>query len=276
MLWTYRKEGTMRTLILAIVGLLFFATLAGAQESGDKDPAMKAQNPLANIISMPFQNNTDFGIGEYDRTSNVLNIQPIYPINLGKEWILINRFIVPFPKTVPDAGVESGSTTGLGDINYTAWFSPPPSGALTWGFGLVSIWPTATDPALGSGKFSIGPSFVLVHTSPKFLVAAVIADWISVAGKSDRPDVHTFYFQYILTYFLPQKWYISTAPINTANWEAEKGQRWTVPIGGGFGKMFNIGSLPLDFQTQAFYYLATPNGGPDWQLRVQLKLIFPK
>jgi len=266
----------MRTLFIVIVGIIFSTSIAWAQEGEDEDLAMKAQNPLADIVSMPFQNNTDFGIGDFDRTSNVLNIQPIYPVQLGKEWILINRLIVPFPKTVPDVGAVSGSTTGLGDINYTAWFAPPSNGALTWGFGLVSIWPTATDPTLGSGKLSIGPSFVLVRASPKFLGAAVISDWISVVGKSDRPDVHIFYLQYIFTYFLPQKWYITSGPINTANWEAEKGQRWTVPIGGGFGKMFTIGSLPMDFLTQAFYYVVKPDGGPDWQLRVQLKLIFPK
>ncbi len=266
----------MRALILAVVGLLLFAAPAGAEETGEKDPAMEAQNPLASIISMPFQNNTDFGIGEYDRTANVLNIQPIYPVGLGKEWILINRFIVPFPTTVPNAGEESGSTTGLGDISYTAWFAPPTSGPLTWGFGLVSVWPTASDSVLGSKKFSIGPSFVLVRMSSKFLAAAVISYWASVGGDSDRPDVSTFYLQYILTYFLPQKWYISSAPINTANFEAEDGQQWSIPLGGGGGKMFNLGKLPVDFQTQAFYYVAKPDGAADWQLRVQLKMIFPK
>ena len=118
------KGGTMRTLLLAIIGVFFISTLAGARQGVEEDPAMKAQNPLADIVGMPFQNNTDFGIGDFNRTSNVLNIQPIYPVHLGKEWILINRAIVPFPKTVPDVGAESESTTGLGDINYTAWFVP--------------------------------------------------------------------------------------------------------------------------------------------------------
>lgn len=266
----------MRTLIILAVGLSLFATLAAAEEGGEEDAAMKAQNPLANIISMPFQNNTDFGIGAYDRASNVLNIQPIYPVGLGKEWILINRFIVPFPYTVPDVGEESGSTTGLGDLNYTAWFAPPTSSALTYGFGLVSIWPTASDSVLGSGKLSLGPSLVLVRRSSKLMVAAVISYWTSVAGDSDRPDVSTFYLQYILTYFLPQKWYLSSAPINTANLEAEDGQKWLVPVGGGVGRMFEAGKLPMDLQTQAFYYVAKPDGRADWQLRVQLKFIFPK
>ena len=108
------------------------------------------------------------------------------------------------------------------------------------------------------------------------MAAAVISDWISVAGKSDRPDVHTFYFQYILTYFLPQKWYITSGPINTANWEAEKGQRWTMPIGGGFGKIMRFGKQPVNINVQAYWMAESPQLGPDWQLRLQVQFLFPK
>ena len=255
-----------------IIVLLIAVTMLYSQEH---DAAKAAQNPLANIISMPFQNNTNFGLGDANRTSNTLNIQPIYPVSFSNEWVLINRFIIPI-ETYPDFSESSGSTTGLGDINYTAWFAPPTKGTLTWGFGLVSIWPTATDDILGSGKLSIGPSFVLVNMTKKLMLAAVISDWFSVAGDSERKDVNTFYFQYIITYFLPDKWYLTSGPINTANWEAESGQKWTIPIGGGFGKMFKWGNTPMDAQTQLFYYAVKPDGGPEWQLRFQLKFIFPK
>lgn len=257
---------------IVIVFLLIATTILYSQEN---DAAKEAQNPLANIISLPLQNNTNFGIGESGRTANTLNIQPIYPVSFSNKWVLINRFIIPV-ETFPDFSESSGSISGLGDINYTAWFSPPTQGSLTWGFGLVSIWPTATDDVLGSGKFSIGPSLVLVKSNPKYMGAAVLSNWWSVAGKEDHHDVSTFYFQYIFSYFLPNKWYLTTGPINTANWEAEVGQKWTIPIGGGFGKMFKWGKIPMDAQTQLFYYVVKPDGGPDWQLRFQLKFIFPR
>jgi len=260
------KKITVLLLILATTTILY---------SQEKDAAKDAQNPLANIISMPLQNNTSFGHGETDRTSNTLNIQPIYPISFSNKWVLINRAIVPI-ESFPDFTQTSGSITGLGDINYTAWFSPPADGALTWGFGFVSIWPTATDDILGSGKFSIGPSFVLVNMTEKFVLASIISNWFSIAGDSERADVNTFYLQYIITYFLANKWYLSSAPINTANWEAESGQQWTIPLGGGFGKMFKLGNLPVDAQAQAFYNVVKPDGGPEWQLRLQFKMIFPK
>jgi hypothetical protein len=255
--------------------LLLFIVLSSSTFAQEKDAAMAAQNPLASIISLPLQNNTNFGIGDSNRTANTLNIQPIYPITFSNSWVLINRAIIPI-ETFPDFSKSSGSITGLGDINYTAWFSPPGGGSLTWGFGLVSIWPTATDDILGSGKFSIGPSFVLVNMTEKLMLAAIISDWFSIAGDSERDDVNTFYLQYVATYFLPNKWYLTTGPINTANWKAESGQKWTIPVGGGFGKMFKWGNIPMDATAQVFYYAVKPDDGPDWQLRFQLKFIFPK
>ncbi len=266
---------TLSKICFTLLLFWIFPSIVSAQEA--QDAAKAAQNPLANVISMPFQNNTNFGIGEYGKTSDILNIQPILPVTMTESgWLLINRFIVPFPTSVPDVSSEDAKNiTGIGDINYTAWFAPPVKGKLTWGFGAVTIWPTASSEELGQGKFSIGPSFVVVYGTPGWMAATVISNWVSVGGDESRPDVNSFYLQYIFTYFLEKKWYLSTAPINLANWEAEKGQRWTVPLGGGFGKMFKAGKLPMDLQAQAFYNVVKPDGSADWQLRLQLKLIFP-
>jgi hypothetical protein len=265
---------------LILIFLLSFSFSLWAQDLSDTivDAAKEAQNPLANVISMPLQNNMDFGIGDYNKTANVLNVQPILPVSLTESgWLLINRMIIPIPKTVPDLSSEDAkSTTGLGDISYTAWVAPPVKGSLTWGFGMTSVWPTAGNNVLGQGKYSLGPSVVLVYCKPTYMAAAIISDWKSVGGDEAKPDVHTFYFQYIFTYFLQKKWYVSSAPINLANWEADAGQQWTVPLGGGFGKMITIGKLPLDLQTQAFYNVVRPDGSPEWQWRFQLKFIFPK
>ncbi len=267
--------------ISLLLGVLISSSLIYAQDQEEeveiKDAAKEAQNPLANVISLPFQNNTDFGIGEYDKTANVTNIQPILPVLIGKKgWLLINRFIIPFPKSIPDNSTDSASNiTGIGDITYTAWFSPPGKGKITWGVGPVTIWPTASDDRLGQEKFSIGPSFVFVKATPKFVAAAVISNWWSVAGESDRADVSTFYFQYIFTYFLPKKWYATTAPILLADWEMDSEQRWVVPFGAGIGKMFKLGKLPLDLNLHGYYNAIRPDGFAEWQLRTQLKFIFP-
>lgn len=184
---------------------LFISTSLFAQDD-KQDAAKAAQNPLANIISLPLQNNTSFGYGDYDKTGNTLNIQPIIPFSLGKKgWVMINRFIIPFPKTVPDLSSEDApATTGLGDINYTLWFAPPPFGKLTAGFGAVTIWPTAATDELGTEKFSAGPSAVLVYGQEKYMLAAVISQWWSAGGDPDADYISSFYFQPIYTHFLPR------------------------------------------------------------------------
>ena len=265
--------------IIVITGIYIVTNLPVlmAQEV-EQDAAKEAQNPLGNVISLPFQNNNDFGVGAYGKTNHVVNIQPIIPFLIGKKgWLMMNRLIVPLPKSVADNSSENAQNIGgLGDISYTAWFAPPPKGSFTWGFGLTTILPTASKPELGDEKLSLGPSIVLVYATPKFVGAAVISDWKSVAGNEARADVHVFYFQYILTYFLPKKWYATSAPINLANWQAPNGQQWIIPLGAGIGKMFKIGNLPLDLNTHAYYNVVRPDGSAEWQFRVQLKFIFPK
>ena len=259
------------------VGFSLFAAMVMAQvEEGNGDAAMKAQNPLANIISMPLQWNTDFDTGPEDETAYTLNIQPIYPVSLDKGWTLINRAIVPLPKSVPAVDPSGDRETGLGDITVMNWFSPDPKGAFMWGAGPVTVWPTATDEQLGTDKFSMGPSVVLVYSKPgKFIAASVINAWWDVGGSGDE-DVGVFYWQPIFSYFLPNKWYLVTAPVITKDLEGESGQDWIVPVGGGIGKMFNWGKQPLDVTAQYYNYVEKPDHGPEWLFRVQLKFIFPK
>ncbi len=83
--------------------------------------------------------------------------------------------------------------------------------------------------------------------------------------------------QYFINYNFPSGWYLTSAPINTANWEADAGDKWTVPLGGGAGKVFRLGSQPINANAQAYYNAVTPDDfGADWQFRFQLQLLFPK
>ena len=145
-----------------------------------------------------------------------------------------------------------------------------------WGVGPVTVWPSATDDILGADKFSIGPSAVLVYQNPKFIAASVINAWWSVGGDSDAQDVGIFYWQPIFNYFLPKKWYLTFAPVILADLKADSDQQWIVPLGGGVGKMFNWGKMPMDITAQAYSYVEHPDGAADWMFRLQLKFIFPK
>jgi len=242
---------------------------------GETELAQAAQNPVGDLISVPLQNNTNFGFGPYDRTQNVLNIQPVVPISLGSKWNLITRTIFPVI-TQPDFFSESGSTTGLGDTNFTGFLSPAQPGKFIWGIGPAIIIPTATDESLGSGKWSAGPSAVGLTIQGPWVAGLLVSNVWSFAGQSDRADVNFFLAQYFVNYNMNEGWYLVSAPIITSNKQASSGNQWIVPFGGGFGKIFRIGKQPMNFNTQAFYNAVKPDFGPDWQWRVQLQFMFPK
>ena len=189
------------------------------------------------MISLPLQNNTNFGVGPGDDVQNVLNIQPVIPVNLSENWNLITRTIAPViyqPELVPG----SGSEFGLGDINTTLFLSPAKPGKIIWGAGPVLSFPTASDRVLGTDQWSAGPSVVALTIQGPWVVGALANNLWSYAGDDDREDVNQFLLQYFINYNLPDGWYISSAPIITANWEADSGNKWTVPFGGGVGKIF--------------------------------------
>jgi hypothetical protein len=244
------------------------------QEDDVRDLAKKSQNPIANIISLPIQNNTSFGVGPNEATNNTLNIQPVLPVTIGG-LNLINRFILPvqWQGEVVD-GI--GSQSGLGDLTYEGFFSPAKASKVTWGLGPALIIPTATDDRLGSGKWSAGPAFVVLTSPGSWVIGAIVQNTWSFAGDDDRSNVNFFFSQYFVNYNIKNGWYLSSAPIITANWEAESGDQWTVPLGGGAGKLHHIGKLPVDFQVQAFYNVVKPEFGADWSLRVQAKALFLK
>jgi hypothetical protein len=266
---------------LVAAALLPLTSAAFAQEQADL--AKASQNPVADMISLPFQNNTFFGVGPDDDVANVLNIQPVIPINLGPVN-LINRTIFPLIY-LPDVtaglaelpeGISGGSTFGLGDINYTGWLSPAAGGPATWGIGPSISFPSATDEKLGSEKWNAGPSAVVVAQPGAFVLGGLIRQLWSFAGDDDRQDVSQMLIQPFVNYNLPDGWFLASAPIITANWEASSDDRWLVPLGGGAGRVFKIGPQPVSATLQAYYNVETPQFGPDWSLRFALSFLFPK
>jgi hypothetical protein len=217
------------------------------------------------MISLPLQNNTSFGIGPHDRTQNVLNIQPVWPIGVSEGLNLITRTIVP---VIYQPIGESDSKSGLGDINFTAFFSPSDPGKLIWGIGPALVFPTASDDVLGAKKWSAGPSLIMLTMPGKWVIGVLANNVWSFAGDSERADVNIMLIQYFVNYNFSGGWYVSSAPIITANWKAEEGQEWLVPLGGGAGKIFRVGSQAMNAQFQAFSNVVKPDNGPDWAMRV--------
>jgi hypothetical protein len=249
---------------------------AGDAEAEEKDLAKKVQNPVADLISVPFQNNTTYNIGPNDRAANTLNIQPVIPVHLSEDVLLISRIIVPivYQPTLTSPG---GGTSGVGDANPTFFLSPGRPGKLIWGVGPVFLLPTATQTAIGTGKWSVGPSAVGLLQTKHWTVGALANQVWSFAGLDNRSSVSLITVQYFVNYNLPHAWYLSSSPILTFNWKASAGNEWTVPFGGGVGKILRLGKLPLNGEVQGYYNLRSADATEigSWQIRIQLAFLFP-
>ena len=252
--------------------LLVLAISVVSYAQDESDLAKTAQNPVGDLISLPLQNNTSFGLGSYDRTQNVLNIQPVYPIKAGK-FNLITRTIFPII-TQPDVASETGSTTGLGDINFTTFLSPGSPGKFIWGIGPTISIPTATSDIPGFGRWAFGPSVIALTISGPWVAGVLTSNIWSMGGESDKPDVNFFLLQYFINYNMEGGSYLVSAPIITNNWEVD--DSLILPFGGGIGKILRLGKLPINANLQAYYNVVTPEGGPKWSTRIQVQFMFPK
>ena len=276
----------LRAIVGASLFVLFGAVIAlpasAANEDGDgiiepgenetAELARAAQNPLASMISLPFQNNTNFNFGPLEKTQNILNIQPVIPIELNENWNLITRTIIPVvsqPALTPAQDREFG----LGDTVFTAFLSPRDSGQLIWGVGPALLLPTSTDDQLGAGEWGAGPSVVVLTVQGPWVVGSLFSNVWSFTGDE---QVNLFSWQYFVNYNLDDGWYLTSAPVITANWKADSGNTWTVPFGAGFGKIFRIGKQPMNASLATYYNVEKPDFGADWQIRAQLQFLFPK
>ena len=258
-----------------ILVLLIFHVATDCRAQDHQDLAKAAQNPISNMINLPFQNNTNFGIGSDDETQNILNIQPVWPFELNDNWNLITRTILPVISQPDVLTGGEGRINGLGDTIFTGFFSPRHSSGVTWGAGPVVQIPTSTDDALGSDEWGLGASIVVLAMPGHWVVGSLFSNVWSVGGSDDE-DYNLFTWQYFINYNMAKGWYLTSAPIITANWEADSDNRWTVPFGGGVGKIFKIGKQPVNGQISAYYNVEKPDSGADWQLRLQLQFLFPK
>ena len=232
--------------------------------------AKAAQNPIANLISFPLQNNTAFGIGDYNRTQNVLNIQPVIPLHLTKDWNLITRTILPVvwqPNDQPTQG-----WFGFGDLNPSLFLSPAKASKLIWGAGPAIVIPTATADQLGQGKLSLGPGVVALSTPGHWVVGVLVNNVWSVAGSGGRPAVNQMLLQYFVNYNMKKGWYLSTSPIVTSDWKAASGNQWTVPVGGGVGRIMKLGFQPVNILGQFYGNAVHQDGAASWSMRLQVQL----
>jgi hypothetical protein len=282
------SEKSAKLLIFILLLILFTASLAAqnqpapaptpAPAEAESAEALRkaAQNPIASLVSVPVQNNSNFNVGPDARVQDILNVQPVIPMKLNKDWNLIARIITPiiYQPTVSQP-VNQGAY-GFGDLNPTFFISPSKPSKLIWGLGPAFLLPTATNPILGQGKWAVGPSVVLLAQPGKWTVGALVNNVFSFAGQSSRPPVNQMVFQYFINYNLKHGYFITWQPTLTANWEATNGGRWVVPYGGGVGRITKIGFQPVNLTVQFYGNAIHPEGTSPWSMRLQIAFLFPK
>lgn len=239
----------------------------------DAELSKKLSNPVADLISIPFQLNYDKGIGPNDTDQWKLNIQPVIPVGISEDWNLIIRTILPVIwQGSPAPGVDS--TYGLGDTVQSFFFSPKEKvGGWILGAGPVFNWPTLTDSALGNRNWGVGPTAVALRQEGG-LTYGILANQIwSFAGPSDESPINATFLQPFISYTFPTATSVTLNTESTYDWTQHQ---WTVPINLIAGQIIRIGKLPVQLQLGGRYYADKPDGGPDWGLRFALTILLPK
>jgi hypothetical protein len=267
----------LATLTLALLLPLAARAQAPGGSSDASELAKQLSNPVADLVSVPFQFNWEEGVGDQDATRTVLNVQPVVPFQLNDDWNLIGRWIMPFvsqPSLAP--GIDS--TFGLSDILFSAFFSPRSSEGLIWGVGPAVSLPSTDEPTLGSGKWAAGPTVVLLKESGPWTYGLLASQLWSFADTSDenRPDVDRLFLQPFLSYQKGNGISFTLQSEASYDREAADGDEWTVPINFLVSKVTRFGPFPFSIAGGYGYFVDAPGIGPERKLRIAFTLILPR
>jgi hypothetical protein len=262
----------MKSVVAVLATILLLGESRPVLAQTADELAKQTQNPVASLISVPFQGNWDFGIGEREATGSTLNIQPVAPFGLTTDWNIILRVIMPVQSQPADGGQRF---TGMGDTTMTVFFSPVKTGSVIWGAGPAILIPTATNQGLGTEKVGLGPSVVALIQPGKWTVGALWNQIWSVDGANDRNDVNQMFLQPFANYNLGQGMAIGAQLEASANWDADD-EQWTSYLMFSISKVTLLGKRPVNFAAAAGPAVASPTGRPDWRLRFAATFLFPR
>jgi len=253
----------------ALVLLLVHPPPAAAQSADEL--AKQTQNPIASLVSVPFQSNFDFGLGAREATGALLNFQPVVPFAISPSTNVILRVIMPLTSQPAPDGTRF---SGLADTVTTVFFSPSKAGRVIWGVGPVLLLPTATNNSLGTEKFGLGPSAVALTQPGKWTLGMLFNHIWSTSGANDRPDVNQTYLQPFANYNLGKGLAVGVSMEASGNWK--KDEVWTAPLLFSVSKVTLLGKQPVQIAVAAGPTVVSPTGGPSWRFRLSMTFLFPR
>ena len=248
---------------------------ADAAKTDAAEMAKKLANPIGALISVPFQNNFDWGAGpDGDGFQYKLNLQPIIPFTLNQDWLLISRTILPLVSQ-QNVVTSTSSQTGLADTLQSFFLSPvkPTRSGWIWGAGPVLLLPTATETELGAKKWGAGPTVVVLKQQNGWTFGALANHVWSFAGDSARDEVSSTYLQPFVSFTTKKAMTFTLNTESTYDWLNEQ---WTVPLNVMVQQLLKVGKQPVALTVGGRYYADKPEGGPDWGLRLAVILLYPR
>lgn len=255
----------------AAAALALGVASAGAQDASDL--AKQLSNPVADLVSVPFQLNYDENIGADDSGSRwLLNLQPVVPISISPDWNLISRTIVPVI-SLNDVPPGSGTDLGFGDVTQSFFFSPkaPTAGGWIWGAGPVLLLPTSSDSTLGLGEWGAGLTGVALRQQGPWTYGALVNHIVNVSGDV---DLNQTFLQPFVSYTTPTAWTFTLNTESTYDWEAKD---WAVPVNALVSKVVKVGNRPVSFGAGVRYWAdTTPTSPEGWGARFVMTLLYPK
>jgi hypothetical protein len=231
------------------------------------------QNPVSGLRQVVLVSNINPNTPVSGKTQANYSLQPVWPVSLNDDYRLITYTILPVIHQ-PTGAPDGSSITGMGDTLINLFVAPKTPGAFVWGLGPAIMLPTRSDPALGSNRLGLGPAVVLFYAKDAWSAGVVLQN-VWTQGGSGSNKVNAMGAQYVFNYNLDKGWFIYSNATITSNWTADSHDRWTVPVGGGFGRVFNIGKQSVSASAQAFYNVDTPTNGPKWTGSFQFAFLFP-
>ena len=261
------------------------ATLSSPSVAQENETTGASRSGLitpANYFSLPIEIEHDFGADNGEAT--LARLMPLYSLKLNDDWRLVNLDIITLadaPGGVPGRPINpspesTADAFGVGDLIHASFFTPEDQGDFIWGAGLILSLPTATDKALGSGKWAAGPALRITKRTAKWDLGGVMGQRWSFAGDADRQDISSLMVRGTVRRKLEDRWYLISAPIISANWRAPASQQWLIPLGGGIGRTFRVGPKNWAGSIQAYYNVVKPDAAPNWAVRFQVVAPIPR
>jgi hypothetical protein len=257
--------------VVATAGAQTPAPAAPAQSHDVAELARKTQNPISDLVSLPFQFNFNSGGAFAESTGLNLNFQPVIPFSVSAHWNAIARVIVPINSLPTGPGTRQ---SGFGDTQGQLFFSPKTTGSFIWGAGPMMSMPTATMSAVETGSWTLGPGAVVVQMTGPWVLGGLFQQFWTFADSGDARDVNLFVFQPFINYNFGKGWALAFAPIVTADWNAD-GDEWTVPAGLGITRTTVFSGRPMNIGVQYYYNVTKPDSAAGNTLRFVIALLYP-